>query len=546
MYREYPTFTPEEILEYDRKSRFDDPLLSVEEQLAKHEQMLDEYARRYFGGPVPPGNKYKEVGSGETLKSRPEVNKVLRRIEKPDIKGVLIVDVQRLSRGNLKDAGKLIELFQFSNTYVITPYKIYDIRDEYDRDAFERELKRGNEYLEYFKKIQMRGKLASVKEGNYVGSVAPFGFDRIKKMYPDGKRHYWTLTEKPEEAVIVRTVFDWYCNDGVGVSTICRRLEKMGVAAKSGKVKWTPGAIYNMIENVHYIGYVRWNWRKVIKIIEDQEVKVLRPHAKDGEYLIFEGKHEGLISEELFKKSKQIRGSKPRSHVDNSLKNILAGLVYCKCGYSLVHNTYVQNGVELAAPKLKCSNQVHCKSGSVDYKEIVDRVRESLHEAIENFEIRVVNDQADSAKLHKSLIKSLERKLVKLKEQELLQWKAQTDPDPAKRMPEEIFKTLNENLRKEKSDLEEALSEAYESLPEPIDYEEKIVQFTDVLNIMDDPNVSVEDRNMYLKDIIERIDYRRDPYIQVTRDNYEKLGAPKPKRGLTWFAPPFEIELHLR
>lgn len=546
MYKEYPTFLPHEVLEYGRKSQFDDPLLTVEEQLEKHEKILDEYAMKHFGGSIPAHNKYREIMSGETLKARPEVTKILKRIERPDIKGVLVVDVQRLSRGNLKDAGKLIELFQYSNTYVITPMKIYDIRDKYDRDAFERELKRGHEYLEYYKEIQARGRLASVREGNYIGSVAPFGFNRVKKLYPDGKRHYWTLEEHPEEAPFVRNVFNWYCNDGVGVSNICRRLEKLGVEAKSGKVKWTPGAIYNMLANVHYIGYVRWNWRKVVKIIEDQEVKVLRPHAKVGEYLIFDGKHDGLVSEELFETAKQIRGNSPRNHVDNSLKNILAGLIYCKCGYSLVHNTYMQNGVELAAPKLKCSNQVHCKSGSVDYKEIVERVRESIKEAIENFEIRVINNQDDSAKLHRSLIDSLERKLAKLKEQELLQWKAQTDPDPAKRMPEEIFKTLNDNLRKEKADLEDALSEAYESLPEPIDYREKIVKFTDVLNKVDDSTVTIEDKNIYLKDIIERIEYRRGPFIQITKNNYEELCVEKPKKGLTWYTPPFEIEVHLR
>ena len=546
MYKEYPTFSAEEILEYDRKSRFDDPLLSVDEQLEKHEKILDEYANRYLGGPIPSSNKYREVGSGETLKSRPEVNKVLKRIERPDIKGVLVVDVQRLSRGNLSDAGRLIDLFRYSNTYVITPHKIYDIRDEYDRDAFERELKRGNEYLEYYKKIQARGKLASVREGNYVGSVAPFGFDRIKKPYPDNKRHYWTLTEKKEEADVVRTVFKWFCEDGMGVSNICRRLERMGVAAKSGKIKWTPGAIYNMLENVHYIGYVRWNWRKVVKIIEDQEVKVLRPHAKVGEYLIFEGKHDGIISEELFEKAKRIRGNVPKNKVDTSLKNVLSGLIFCECGHSMTHNSYVRHDIEFAAPKLKCNNQVRCKSGSVDYKELVDRVCETLREAIENFEIRVVNEQDDSAKLHKSLINSLERKLEKLKEQELLQWKAQTDPDPAKRMPAEIFKTLNENLRKEKSDLEDALSEAYESLPEPIDYKEKIVKFTEALDRVNDPNVSTEIKNQYLKDIIERIDYRRPPNVRLNRDNAKEYGIEKLRKGNSWYIHPFEIEVHLR
>lgn len=546
MYKEYPTFLPHEILEYDRKSRFDDPLLSVAEQLEKHEKMLEEYAMRYLGGPIPADNKYKEVGSGETLKSRPEINKILKRIERPEIKGVLIVDVQRLSRGNLADAGKLIELFRYSNTYVLTPHKVYDIRDEYDRDAFERELKRGHEYLEYYKKIQARGKLASVKEGNYVGSVAPYGFDRIKRPYPDGKRHYWTLTEKKEEADVVRMVFHWYCNEGVGVSNICRKLEQMKIPAKSGVVKWTTGAIYSMLENVHYIGYVRWNWRKVVKIIEDQEVKVLRPHAKVGEYLVFNGKHDGLISEELFEKAKQIRGSSPRNKVDLSLKNMFSGLIYCKCGHSLVHNTYVNQGVEFAPPKLKCNNQVRCKSGSVEYTEVVTRVCESIREAIENFEIRVANDQDDSSKLHKSLIDSLERKIKTLREQEVLQWQAQTDPDPAKRMPPEIFQTLNEKLRKEKAELEEALSEAYESLPEPIDYKEKVVKFTDVLNKVEDETVSVEEKNRYLKDIIERIEYRREPNVMVTKKNYKELGIEKLTKGLNWYAPPFELEVDLR
>jgi hypothetical protein len=165
---------------------------------------------------------------------------------------------------------------------------------------------------------------------------------------------------------------------------------------------------------------------------------------------------------------------------------------------------------------------------------------------VENFEIRVVNKQDDSAKLHKSLIEGLERKLEKLKEQELLQWKAQTDPDPAKRMPAEIFKTLNENLRKEKADLEDALSEAYESLPEPIDYNEKIVQFTEALDKVNDPNVSIEIKNQYLKNIIERIDYKRPANVRLTKENAKEYGIEKLSKGNSWYIHPFEIEVHLR
>lgn len=94
-------------------------------------------------GPVPEENIFREVVSGETIKDRPEFLKLLRLIESPDIKAILVVEVQRLSRGDLEDAGRLMKILRFTHTQVITPHKIYDLEDEYDRDFFERELKRG-------------------------------------------------------------------------------------------------------------------------------------------------------------------------------------------------------------------------------------------------------------------------------------------------------------------------------------------------------------------------------------------------------------------
>ena len=136
MYKEYPRFYAHEVAEYGRKSRTDDPLMTVEEVLEKHSKILQEYAERHLGGPIPEENKYKEVVSGESLDSRPEITKLLKRVESPAIKAILIVEVQRLSRGDLEDAGRLIKILRYTNTYVITPTKIYDLRDEYDRDAF--------------------------------------------------------------------------------------------------------------------------------------------------------------------------------------------------------------------------------------------------------------------------------------------------------------------------------------------------------------------------------------------------------------------------
>ena len=96
MYKEYPKFYNYEVLDYGRKSRTDDPLLSVEEVLEKHDKILQEYAEKYLGGPIPKENKFREVGSGESLDSRPEILKVLKAIESPAIKAVMVATLGNL------------------------------------------------------------------------------------------------------------------------------------------------------------------------------------------------------------------------------------------------------------------------------------------------------------------------------------------------------------------------------------------------------------------------------------------------------------------
>ena len=543
MYKEYPRFYNYETLGYGRKSRTDDPLLSVEEVLEKHDKIIEEYAEKYLGGPIPEENKYKEVGSGESIDSRPEMIRLLKAIESPAIKAVAVVEVQRLSRGDLEDAGRLIKTLRYTNTYVITPMKIYDLRDEYDRDAFERELKRGNEYLEYFKKIQARGKLASVKEGNYLGSVAPYGFDRITRQ--EGKRTVHTLIERKDQADVVRMVFNWYCNEDIGVTAICRRLEELGIRTKTGNKYWKPYSIFAMLENVHYIGCVRWNWRKTIKIIEDQEIKKLRPKAKVDEYLIFEGKHDGIISEELFNKAAEIKGKRHRTKRDLTLKNPFSGIMYCKCGAKMGYNTYRRNGVEYAPPKLVCNNQVHCKSGSAEFDEVYMDVCNTIRECIQDFELRILNNQDDSFKLHKDLMVRLEKKLKDLEEKEMLQWEAQYNPDENMRLPQHVFKKLNEKLLAEKEEVQKALAKAKGSMPKQVDYKEELLKFKNALDALEDLTVNAKIKNQFLKNIIKKIEFERDPTVRITKENADKYATATTK-GMQYYTPPYKIKMKLK
>lgn len=553
MYNQLPPgITPEEILEYLRKSRSDDATLTVEEVLEKHETQLNEWAERNLGRKIPEKNKFREVGSGETIDARPEMQKILKMIESPKIKGVLIKEVSRLGRPSLKEIGILSELFQYSNTLIITPERIFDLRNKYDKDAFEREMMRGNEYLEYFKGIQQSGRLASVAAGNFIGSIPPYGYTKI--WITEGKKKCPTLQINESEANIVRMIFDMYVNQNMGVNNIANKLDAMNIKPPRGKY-WAADSIRDMLTNDHYIGKVRWNWRKTIIYVENGEVVKKRPTSKIGEYLVYDGKHEPIVDEELFNAAVAKIGSNPRTKASSKLRNPLAGILHCKCGRAMSMRTYKdKEGNEKSAPRYLCDGQTRCGSGSCLCSEMIDRVCSILEQCIEDFEIRLTNDSGDSLKLHTKLIKNLEKKMEDLKERELAQWEQQSHPDASQRMPAEIFKQLNERLLKEKAEIQEALCKAYESMPEPVEYEEKVVRFRDALNALKNPDVDAQLKNNLLKACIERIEYTREKPQRIKSQQiryYDKESKRTRWKsplntGGNWSNPPIELDVKLK
>lgn len=553
MYRFYDyssLFKLEEVLIYLRKSQSDDPTLTVEEVLSKHEAILDEWALQNLGAVVPEENKFREVVSGETLKNRPEINKVLRLIESPKYKAVLIVEPQRLTRGSLVDIGTIMLTLKHTHTYVITPHRMYDLHDKDDWKSLKRELEEGNDFLEYTKTILNRGRELSVSQGNYIGSIPPYGYDKV--WVKAGKEEYPTLAENKAQADAVRMIFDWYVNEDMGFWTICRKLDDMGIKPPKGD-KWSPLSVRDMITNIHYIGKVRWNYHKGVIVVEEGEIKETRPTAKDGEYLIYEGKHEGIIPEELFNAAQAKKGRNPRTKPTTKIRNPLASILWCQCGRAMSLRTYKKDGKERAPARLLCDGQVHCQTGSVIYAEMLDKVCDILKESIADFEVRIDKKENDTAKLHAQHIKNLEKKLEDIEARELSQWEAQADPDPAKRMPQAIFQKLKEKLLKEKEETIQALFNAKQSMPVAVDYEAKIAKFSVALEALQNPDVEVAKQNKLLKDCIERITYSREKPQRIKSQQvryYDKELKRKVSRsplqtGGNWTAPPIELDVRL-
>ena len=521
---------PEEVIIYLRKSRADDPLLSVEEVLSKHETRLDEWVERNLSAPIPAENRFKEVVSGESIADRPEFQKVLKLVESPSIKAVLVVEVSRLGRPDMEEIGKISKIFRYTNTMVITPERIFNIADEFERSMFEEELKRGNFYLEYSKKLLSRGRDISVKSGNYICSKPPYGYDKITII--EDKRKCPTLAINEEQANVVRKIFDWYVNENIGTQVISNRLNDLNI--KPPQVSnWTPDSIRTILENPVYIGMIRWNERKAVLVVDNGKFRKTRPKTSPDEMILCKGKHDPIISEELFYAAQEKRGRSHRTCDNKELRNPLASLLFCKCGKAMSYRHSTRGDYKYRKPMLCCNGQKYCGSGSCSVDEMLDFVANLLRDKIAEFEVEIEKGNNNANQFHEKLIASLEKKLADINSKELSLWEAQLDTE--NKMPSHIFQALTDKLVKEREETETALTKAREAISTPIDYERKRLTFQKALDALLDDEVSVAEKNHLLKACIDRIEYHRDAPQRM-------LGKGV---GKQWILAPIELDVKL-
>jgi DNA invertase Pin-like site-specific DNA recombinase len=515
-----PELKPEEIIMYLRKSRTDDPALTVSETVAKHEQMLDDYSLRTWGAAIPEKNRFREIFSGETIEARPEIKKVLRLIEQPQYKAILIVEPQRLSRGDLQDIGYLSKILRYTKTIIITLQYSYDLTDERDRDYFERELKRGNDYLEYSKRIMMNGRTLSAEQGNFTCSRTPYGYKRVFKK--DGKRKYPTLDIVPEEADIVRMIFSMYA-DGAGATKISYHLNAIGAKPKQGD-KWSPYTIYSMLENPLYNGKIKWGWRKTVKSVEDGEIAVHRP--RNHEYQIFDGKHEAIISDDLWSAVRDRRdaANSPRVKVSKELQNPLSGILWCSCGRAMIRRPYSGR----CADRLQCTNQTACGNASCTMSEMLETVSSALQHAVEDFQVQIkAGDSAEDTRKADNL-RILKDRLSDLERKESSLWEKFVEDG----MPRKILDELLAKNAQQKQEVSALIAKA-EHEPSKPDYSGAAIMFSEAIAAISNPDIPAAETNELLKACIRRITYSRE------------RGHRESGTRSRWTMPPINLQIEL-
>lgn len=485
-------------LMYLRKSRQDDPHETVEEVLSKHHAMLQDWALRELGRTIPEENIFREIVSGERIADRRELQKVLRKIESPDVAGIICRDCSRLSRGDLIDCGSLMTVLQYTSTLVATPMMIYDLEDKKQKQFFQDELLRGSYYLDYTKEVLTNGReIAVTKKGAYIGSYAPYGYKKVKI----GK--LCTLEPHETEADVVRMIFDLYVNQDMTFYSIGRKLDAMGIKPRNGDT-WRDTSIRQIVENHHYDGKVIWGKRKTKTTIEEGKPVRSRKWADPSEYAIVDGMHPALVDHEMFMKANEKRSNNPRVIRDLKLANPLAGILVCsKCGHAMRRAAHTH-----ADDRYACHTYKPACMKSIKMKDVYEAVITTLEEVeLPDLKAKLDSNQGSSRAIQQKILDGLQKQLAEYKVQEENQYELLE----TKKYTLELFEKRNAALREKMKQCEKQIWETECNMPEEVDYAERIVAMEDAIAALRDESRSIEDKNACLKRIIDKIEITTFP-----------------------------------
>ncbi|MCT8978696.1 recombinase family protein [Clostridium sp. CX1] len=409
---------------YLRKSRADMEAESrgEGETLARHERVLLDLAKRLK---LSITEIYREIVSGETIAARPIMQQLLSQVENGIWDGVLVMEVERLARGDTIDQGIVAQTFKYSNTKIITPMKIYDPNNEYDEEYFEFGLFMSRREYKTINRRLQRGRVQSVKEGKYLGTKPPYGYNR-KKL--EGQKGY-TLETNPEQADIVKMIFELYTKGEkqengeykrLGVGLIVRKLNDMRIPPQKGDV-WVNSTIQGILRNPVYIGKIRWNSRPERKKMVDGQMVKERPRANSADWILVDGLHEAIIDNDTFGLAQEYLANNPSNPCPKNHKvtNPLAGLIVCGlCGRKLVRRPYSKKNLPatILCPATACSNV----SSHLSFVE--DRLLQALENWLENYKLKwEVNDETNNDDIQlnvkKKALKSLDDELKNLQKQ---------------------------------------------------------------------------------------------------------------------------------
>lgn len=493
----------DEYIMYLRKSRMDTDFdeVSVEETLNRHKAILTEFAKNRN---LHVAMVLEEVVSGESLYARPQMLRLLELAGSGKYAGVICVDIERLSRGSSLESGYIMQVFKASRFKIITPGKIYDLQNESDEQFTDMKFMFSRYELKSITTRLVRGRNISASEGKFMGSVSPYGYEIYKLEGEKGN----SLRIIPEQAEVIRMIYEWYAA-GDGYNSIAHRLNEMHIPSKFGE-HWVQHSVLSILTNEVYLGKIRWKREPTTRIVHNGQVVKKRELSND--YLLFEGRHEPIISQEQWDRVRAVQALKSHSNVrrDRKPANPFANILVCaKCGYAIKRNTPSAKQAEARKfrPWYRCGSKgCDCMLSYCDI--IEDKIVEAMKEWWRDITLTVAPSK-EKENLEETQLDMMRKQLRSHIEQQnqicnLLERGVYS---------EKMFLKRNAVLQKDIKELQSSIEELEEICHNKDEYERaREIFLPTTAHILDYYNrMTAEEKNRLWKQLMEKITYYRSP-----------------------------------
>ncbi len=283
--------------------------------------------------------EYCDAGkSGKSITGRPEFTKMLQDIAEngEDIDFILVFKLSRFGR----NAADVLNSLQYIQDYGVNLICVEDGIDS-SKDSGKltitvlsavAEIERENILVQ-----TMEGRKQKAREGKWNGGQAPFGYTLDTKNS--------TLVVNPEEAELVRLIFDKFVHTDMGADTICDYLNQHGYTKKRVRDQevshFTRSFLMRVLDNPVYTGKIAYgkSMTEKVKGSRDEYKRV-----KTDDYLLTDGLHDAIIDEETWEAARQKRKRTGQRWVKtHSLEHehILSGIIKCPlCGVGMTGTVY--------------------------------------------------------------------------------------------------------------------------------------------------------------------------------------------------------------
>ena len=181
----------------------------------------------------------------------------------------------------------------------------------------------------------MNGRREKARQGGWNGGFAPYGY-----YLKDNQ-----LLIEETEAEAIRIIFDKFANSDIGLGGVAKYLNLQGIKKiprQNGTLEtWSSHFIRLILDNPVYCGKIAYG-RRTREKVKGTKNEYKQVHAED--YILEDGQHEGIISEELWQKvhaKRMATGIKQPSKIGKDRSHLLTGILKCPlCGSSMYTNKH--------------------------------------------------------------------------------------------------------------------------------------------------------------------------------------------------------------